>query len=87
MLRSAPQRSTKGKAPGISQGKDIKLAVYRFADSSIEIRIYFWTGHMAEANAAKSDIIIKINAVLAFHGIAIPFPKRDIQVTRSAKPL
>lgn len=55
----------------------------QFGDSAIELRIYFWTKHISESAAVKSDLIMAINDSFAKNQISIPFPQRDIHLIGS----
>lgn len=50
----------------------------QFSDSSIDLRIYFWTKHIGEALSTKSDLIVAIASAFKEKGIQIPFPQQEI---------
>ncbi|WP_316837936.1 mechanosensitive ion channel domain-containing protein [Pedobacter nutrimenti] len=50
----------------------------QFNNSSIDLRIYFWTKHIGDIYATKSDLIMKIVTAFRTKGIEIPFPQQDI---------
>jgi potassium efflux system protein len=50
----------------------------QFNNSSIDVRIYFWTQHMRDSSETKSDLIITIKKAFSQNGIVIPFPQQDI---------
>lgn len=50
----------------------------QFNNSSIDLRIYFWTKHIGDNSATKSDLIMKIVTAFKANGIEIPFPQQDI---------
>lgn len=50
----------------------------QFSESSIDLRIYFWTKHLGEALSTKSDLIVAIAAAFKEKGIQIPFPQQEI---------
>ena len=50
----------------------------QFGNSSIDIKIFFWTKHFKDATQTKSDLIIAINAAFKDAGIKIPYPHQDI---------
>jgi small-conductance mechanosensitive channel len=52
----------------------------QFSNSSIDLRIYFWTKHIGDTSATRSDLIIAIVAAFKANGIAIPFPQQDIHL-------
>ena len=49
----------------------------QFGSSSIEIRIHFWTRHIAEAYATRSDLIVAIATSLRDNHIEIPVQRLD----------
>lgn len=53
-------------------------------NSSIDLRIYFWTKLIGDTNATKSDLIIKIVKAFKANGIEIPFAQQDIHIHHSA---
>ncbi|WP_316823118.1 mechanosensitive ion channel family protein [Pedobacter gandavensis] len=52
----------------------------QFSDSAIDLRIYFWTKHIGEAFATRSDLIIRIAATFKENHINIPFPQQEIYI-------
>ncbi|TCD05596.1 mechanosensitive ion channel [Pedobacter frigidisoli] len=52
----------------------------QFGTSSIDLKIYFWTKHMSENNATKSDLVISITNAFKEKNIIIPFPQQDIHI-------
>lgn len=50
----------------------------QFNNSSIDLRIYFWTKNIGDTHATKSDLIMKIVTAFRTNGIEIPFPQQDI---------
>ncbi|MNR08291.1 Mechanosensitive channel MscK precursor [compost metagenome] len=52
----------------------------QLGSSSIDLRIYFWTKHIGEAAATRSDLIVAIVDTFKENGIAIPFPQQDIYI-------
>lgn len=52
----------------------------QFNNSSIDLRIYFWTKHISESLPVKSDLIIRIHDSFSKNGIRIPFPQQDIHL-------
>ena len=55
----------------------------QFGSSSIDIRIYFWTNHMNDANATRSDLIIAINTAFAANNLIIPYPQQDVYLHKA----
>lgn len=50
----------------------------QFSNSGITLGIYFWTKHISESAAVKSDLIIAIQDSFSRQGIRIPFLQQDI---------
>jgi len=50
----------------------------QFSNSSIDLKVYFWTKHIGDTYATKSDLIMKIVTAFRANGIEIPFPQQDI---------
>jgi potassium efflux system protein len=49
----------------------------QFRDNFIEVKIFFWTKHLREAYATRSDLIMAITAQFRANGIVIPFQARQ----------
>ncbi|ETZ21979.1 mechanosensitive ion channel domain-containing protein [Pedobacter sp. V48] len=49
-------------------------------NSSIDLRIYFWTKHIGDTSVTRSDLIIAIVAAFKANGITIPFPQQDVHL-------
>ncbi|MBB2147603.1 mechanosensitive ion channel family protein [Pedobacter gandavensis] len=56
----------------------------QFGDSAIDLKIYFWTKHIGEAYATRSDLIIAITAAFKEHKINIPFPQQEVYIRNLA---
>jgi potassium efflux system protein len=54
----------------------------QFSNSSIDVKIYFWTRQMKDSAATKSDLIIAIQTAFAVEGISIPYPQQDVYLHR-----
>jgi potassium efflux system protein len=50
----------------------------QFNNSAIDVRIYFWTRHIKESFATRSDLIMAIKDAFSKNGISIPFPQQDV---------
>ncbi|WP_316797775.1 mechanosensitive ion channel family protein [Pedobacter frigidisoli] len=50
----------------------------QFGSSTIDLKIYFWTKHMSENNATRSDLVIAITNAFKINEIQIPFPQQDV---------
>lgn len=64
--------------PRISKNPGPVVQFEQFSDSTIDLRIYFWTKHIGEALSTKSDLIVAIAAAFKENGIQIPFPQQEI---------
>lgn len=52
----------------------------QFGASTIDVKINFWTKHIRDAYATRSDLIIAISAAFKANDIAIPFPQQDVHL-------
>ncbi|MNT76908.1 hypothetical protein D3C72_2159680 [compost metagenome] len=50
----------------------------QFSNSSIDLKVYFWTKHIGDSYATRSDLIIAITAAFRANNITIPYPQQDI---------
>ncbi|WP_246254523.1 mechanosensitive ion channel family protein [Pedobacter foliorum] len=62
----------------ISKSPEPTVQFEQLGNSSIDLRIYFWTKHIGDTSATRSDLIIAIVAAFKTNGISIPFPQQDI---------
>lgn len=69
-ILSAEQRISKNPGPIVQYE--------HFSNSSIDLKIYFWTKHIGDSYATRSDLIIAITAVFRANNITIPYPQQDI---------
>ncbi len=51
-----------------------------FGAFSIDFELFFWVGHLSEADAIKSEVIAKIDTACKTAGILIPVPQQDIHI-------
>ncbi|RZS75737.1 mechanosensitive ion channel-like protein [Pseudobacter ginsenosidimutans] len=51
-----------------------------FNDSSIDLKLIFWTPHPREYLSIKSEVIGQVLALFDQKGIVIPFPQRDLHI-------
>jgi potassium efflux system protein len=58
----------------------------QFSNSSIDLRIYFWTKHIGDIPATRSDLIVAIADAFKTNGIVIPFPQQDIYLHTPEQP-
>ena len=58
----------------------------QFGDSAIQIKIYFWTKHLRDAAATKSELIIAITNAFNENGISIPYAQQEVYVHYPEKP-
>jgi len=54
--------------------------VKNFGDSSVDIEVYFWVGHVRETFATRSHVLMDIHRAFNEAGINIPFPQHDVHV-------
>lgn len=69
-LLDAEQRIIKSPAPVVQ--------FEQFGASAIDLKIYFWTKHLSDNNATKSDLVIAITNAFKINRIEIPFSQHDI---------
>jgi potassium efflux system protein len=69
-ILAAEERLSKSHAPVVQYEQ--------FNTSSIDVRVLFWTKHLREAHATRSDLIMAITSVFRANGIVIPFPQQDV---------
>ncbi|MES2454178.1 MAG: mechanosensitive ion channel domain-containing protein [Bacteroidota bacterium] len=50
----------------------------QFGDSSIGLKIFFWTKDLGESGKIKSELIISITQALRTNKIIVPFPQQDL---------
>ena len=50
----------------------------QFSNSSIDVKIYFWTRQMKDSYATRSDLIMAIQTAFAEKGLNIPYPQQDV---------
>ncbi|MDB5148088.1 MAG: mechanosensitive ion channel protein, partial [Mucilaginibacter sp.] len=62
------------------------LQYEQFNESTIDLRIYFWTKQMKDSFATRSDLIIAITDVFRKNNIAIPFPQQDVYLHNPDSP-
>ena len=55
----------------------------QFGNSSIDIKVFFWTKHFREATQTKSELIIAINDAFKSADIKIPYPQQDITIYKN----
>ncbi|WP_316748748.1 mechanosensitive ion channel family protein [Pedobacter gandavensis] len=58
----------------------------QFSDSAIDLRIYFWTKHIGEAFATRSDLIIAITAAFKEQEVKMPVPQQEIYLRNMDVP-
>ena len=52
----------------------------QFNESSIDVRIYFWTKRLSDSGQVKSDLIVLINNVFKLNGLSIPYRQQDVHL-------
>jgi len=73
-ILNTEQRLAKNPAPIVQYEQ--------FSSSSIDVKVFFWTKHLRDSHATRSDLIIAITALFKANGIVIPFPKQDVYLHR-----
>jgi small-conductance mechanosensitive channel len=77
-ILDAEQRLVKSPAPVVQYEQ--------FSSSSIDVKVFFWTRHLRDSYATRSDLIIAITASFRSNGIVIPFPQQDVYLHRPESP-
>lgn len=71
--------------PRISKNPGPIVQYEQFNQSSLDVRIYFWTKHIGDISATRSDLIMKIMVAFQANGIEIPYPQHDIHIHHPKK--
>jgi len=56
------------------------VSVKAFGDSSIDLDLYFWVGHVRDYLSLRSEVITLVDEAFRKEGIVIPFPQRDVHI-------
>lgn len=57
--------------------------LYAFQDSGVELHLYFWVLDIVDGRMEpKSDVMMSILKGFAKHNISIPYPQRELRITR-----
>ena len=56
------------------------VSVKAFGDSSIDLDLYFWVGHVRDYLSLRSEVITLVDEAFRKEGIVIPFPQRDLHI-------
>lgn len=72
------------KHPQVQQWPTPQVLTHLFADSAVQLRILFWTGH-ENWLAVKSDILQEIHKQFKEKNISIPYPQQDIHIISDSK--
>lgn len=57
----------------------------QFGAGAIELKIYFWTRHISENNATKSDLLLNIHEAFKKEQIKISLPQQEIYLRHDEK--
>lgn len=57
----------------------------QFGSGSIDLKIYFWTRHISENNATKSDLLLNIHEAFKKEQIKISVPQQEIYLRDEGK--
>ncbi|WP_183564117.1 hypothetical protein [Mucilaginibacter sp. SP1R1] len=76
-ILNAEQRLTKNPAPVVQYEQ--------FSNSSIDVKVFFWTKHLRDCYATRSDLIMAITAVFCGKRIAILFPQQEVYIHQPDK--
>ncbi|MES2808311.1 MAG: mechanosensitive ion channel domain-containing protein [Bacteroidota bacterium] len=73
-ILNAEDRLVKNPAPVVQYEQ--------FSSSSIDVKVFFWTKHLRDSYATRSDLIMTITSQFRKNDIAIPFPQQDVYLHR-----
>jgi len=72
------------QVPGALDDPAPDVAFHTFADSSINLTLYFWVDtSVTNPRRAKNDALEAVNAAFARHGIEIPYPVQTVQLLKT----
>ncbi|WP_336518141.1 mechanosensitive ion channel family protein [Pollutibacter soli] len=66
--------------PGLMKNPAPVILVHEFAQSSVNLRVFFWATEIGEAAALKSSVMASIYEQFSTNGIEIPFPQTDLHI-------
>lgn len=67
--------------PGRLREVDVACFVSQFADSGVELKLYFWIADIRNGRMEpKNDVMLRIKDAFDKHGISIPFPQREVRL-------
>jgi potassium efflux system protein len=69
-ILNAEQRLAKNPAPIVQYEQ--------FSSSSIDVKVFFWTKHLRDSYATRSDLIVAITMAFRENKITIPFPQQNV---------
>jgi len=64
----------------ILQSPTPDVLIKEFANSAINIQVFFWVRNVREGLAVKSDVISAIDVAFKENNIVIPFPQQDVHI-------
>lgn len=66
--------------PGLMKNPAPVILVHEFAQSSVNLRVFFWATEIGEAATLKSSVMASIYQQFSDNGIEIPFPQTDLHI-------
>jgi small-conductance mechanosensitive channel len=66
--------------PGLMKNPAPLILVHEFAESSVNLRVFFWATDIGEAAILKSNVMASIYQHFSENGIEIPFPQTDLHI-------
>ncbi|TDQ11249.1 mechanosensitive ion channel domain-containing protein [Pedobacter metabolipauper] len=66
--------------PRVMKNPQSVVQYEHFNDSSIDLRIFFWTKSLKDSFVVKSDLIMAITTGFKINNIAIPFRQHDVHI-------
>jgi small-conductance mechanosensitive channel len=64
----------------ILQSPTPDVLIKEFANSAINVQVFFWVRNVREGLAVKSDVISAIDIAFKENNIVIPFPQQDVHI-------
>lgn len=66
--------------PGLMKSPAPVILVHEFAESSVNLRVFFWAAEIGEAATLKSSVMASIYQQFSENEIEIPFPQTDLHI-------
>lgn len=74
------------KHPAVLNDQANRVDFVSFGDSSLKFKLYFWARRSWDINIHLSDVRFSIDEAFRENGIKIPFPQRELHVSKGKLP-